>query len=63
MGRQLLVGHAEGLAVAVLEVDAPAQIGVDPLKVPGVDRQPALALFARSTDDSEAELIHWCTFC
>ena len=58
--RQLLVGHAEALAVAAFEVDARPQVGVDPLEVPRMDRQPALVLLAGPRDDSEAELVHTC---
>ena len=36
--RQLLVGHAELLAVAAFEVDAFPQVGIDPLDVQRVDR-------------------------
>jgi hypothetical protein len=42
---QLFVGDAEGFAVTVFEEDAFAQIGVDPLEVTGVDRQPVFVLF------------------
>ena len=56
--RQPLVGHAETLAISALEVDASAQVGLDPLDVQRVDRQPALVLLPRSRHDSEAQLIH-----
>ena len=58
MARQLLVGHAETLTVAVLEVDAPPQPGIDPLDVQRMDRQPPLVLLPRPRHDAEAELIH-----
>src|SRR6266851_7560340 len=58
MARQPLVGHAETLTVAVLEVDAPSQPGIDPLDVQRVDREPPLALLPRPRHDAEAELIH-----
>ena len=46
--RQPLVGHAEAFAVALFEKDVPAQVGIDPLDVQRVDRQPPLILL-RST--------------
>ncbi|WP_245805088.1 hypothetical protein [Amycolatopsis australiensis] len=55
---QPLVGHAEGFAVAVFEVDRFAEIGVDPVEVVRVDRQPPFVLFAGTPDDAEAELVH-----
>jgi len=42
--RQPLVGYTETLAVATFEKDAPAQVGIDALEVPRMDRQPPLML-------------------
>ena len=41
---QLVIGHAEPLAVAVLEIDTFAQTGVDPPDVQRMDREPLLVL-------------------
>jgi hypothetical protein len=41
----VLVRHAERFAVAVFEVDGLPEIGVDPIQVVGVDRQPSFVLF------------------
>lgn len=41
-----------------LEADAFAQVGVDPLDMQRVDREPALVLLPRPRHDSEAELMH-----
>ncbi len=46
-GRQLLVGHPELIAVTALEVQALAQVSIDPLDMQRVDRQPALVLLPR----------------
>ena len=55
--RQLLVGHAEALAVALLEEDPRAQVGVDPLDVRGwIGSRRSFSL--RDGDDAEAELVH-----
>ena len=50
---QLAVGDSEVFAVAVLQVDAGTQIGVDALEVRGVDGQPVLVLLAGVRDDAE----------
>ena len=55
---ELRVGDAEVFAVALLEVDARAQVGVDALEVRGVDRQSVLVLLAGVRDDAEIEMTH-----
>ena len=57
-GGQLLVRHAERLAVTALQVDAVSEIGRDPVQVQRVDRQPPLVGLAEPRDDSERELLH-----
>jgi hypothetical protein len=54
----VVVGEAEALAVAALEVELVAQDRVDPLEVRRVDRQPALVLLQGRRDDAGAEEIH-----
>ena len=44
IARQLPVRHAEPLAITALKVDAPPQVGLDPLDMQRVDRQPSLVL-------------------
>src|SRR6266571_4507905 len=56
--RQPLVRHAETLAIAALEVDAPPQAGLDPLDMQRVDRQPSLVLLPRACHHAKAKLIH-----
>ena len=46
-GAEPLVGHAEAFAVALFEKDVLAQVGIDPLDVLRVDRQPPLILLVR----------------
>ena len=52
--RQLRVGHAEVLAVAVLDVDVRQEVGVYSVEVFRMDRQPPFVLLAGPTDDAEA---------
>ena len=41
---QLLIGHTEPLAIAALEIDTLPQVGIDPLDVQRMDREPPLVL-------------------
>ena len=41
---QLVIGHAEPLAVAALEIDTFPQAGINPLDVQRMDREPPLVL-------------------
>jgi hypothetical protein len=54
----VFVGHTERFAVAVFEVDGFPEIGVDPVEVVRVDRQPPFVLLAGTGDDAETELVH-----
>ena len=56
--RQLLVGHAETLTVAVLEIDALPQAGIDLIQMQRVDRKPPLVLLLRPRQRPETEQIH-----
>jgi hypothetical protein len=53
--RQLLVGHAERLAVPVLQVDVVPKVGVDSLEMHRMDRKPSFVLLARMRHDAEGE--------
>ena len=48
------VSHAEPLAVPALEEDPRSQARLDPVQVPRMDRQPALALLAGGPAHAEA---------
>jgi len=41
--------------IATLQEHATSQIGVDPLQMPGVNRQPVLVLLARRRNDAESQ--------
>jgi hypothetical protein len=50
------VRNTEALAVALFQDDASAEFGVDPLKMQGMDGNPALVRFPRSGQDAQAQL-------
>jgi hypothetical protein len=41
---QLLIGHAETLAITALEINAFPQVGINPLDVQRMNREPPLVL-------------------
>ena len=55
---ELLVRHAEVLAVSGLEEHPVPQLRLDAVEVTGVDRQPPLVGLARPRDDPDAQLLH-----
>jgi hypothetical protein len=50
------VRNAEALTVALLQDDAPAQLGVNAFEMQGMDGQAALVRFPRRGQDAQAQL-------
>jgi hypothetical protein len=55
---ELVVGHAEAVSVAVLEVDALPEVIRNPMEVAGMQWKPALVLLERAGHDAETQQVH-----
>lgn len=52
----MVIGDAEALAVALLQDDAPAQFGGNPLKMQRMDGETEFVRFPRGGQDAQAQL-------
>ena len=58
LGGEMLVREAEVLALSPLKDDSRPKVGLNPVEVLRMDRQPELVLLARAGKDAKTELIH-----